>query len=75
MNAVFKLEVISFRKLVKDFACVQVSNQAPQILCEALFRPLSQCSLENYWAWKAFVVCIQGQGFSRFVDNMLNKMD
>ena len=53
----------------------QVSNWAPQILCEAHFSPPSQCSPENYWAWKAFVVCIQDQGFSRFVDNMLNKMD
>ena len=39
------------------------------------FSDLSQCSPENYWAWKAFVLYIQGQGFSRFVDNMLNKMD
>ena len=45
------------------------------MLCEALFSPPSQCSSKNYWAWKDSVVCIQGQGFSRFVDNLLNKMD
>ena len=30
MNAVFKLEVISFRKLVKDFACL-TSEQPPTV--------------------------------------------